>query len=121
MKVERWNRLHPEAEQRVPLVTKLMNETGGPIVAVTDFMTMVPDQVAKWMPRDFLVLGTDGYGRSDSRDNLRHFFETDTGHVVMAALSGLVRSGRMKPSAVTDAMERYGIDAEAPDPAHSHS
>jgi pyruvate dehydrogenase E1 component len=120
LKVERWNRLHPEAEQRVPLVTKMMEETTGPIVAVTDFMTMVPDQVAKWMPRDFIVLGTDGYGRSDSRENLRHFFETSTGHVVMAALSGLVRSGRMKPAVITDAMQRYGIDPEAPDPAHAH-
>jgi pyruvate dehydrogenase E1 component len=120
LKVERWNRLHPELEPRVPLVTKLMEETTGPIVAVTDFMTMVPDQVAKWMPRDFLVLGTDGYGRSDSRKALRHFFETSTGHVVMAALSGLVRFGKVKPETVNDAMERYGIDPEAPDPAHAH-
>jgi pyruvate dehydrogenase E1 component len=97
-----------------------MSESSGPIVAVTDFMTMVPDQVAKWMPRDFIVLGTDGYGRSDSREALRHFFETDTGHVVAAALSGLVRSGRMKSSAVSDAMERYGIDPEAVDPAGAH-
>jgi pyruvate dehydrogenase E1 component len=120
LKVERWNRLHPGEEPRVPLVTKLMEETSGPIVAVTDFMTAVPDQVAKWMPRDYLVLGTDGYGRSDSRQALRHFFETDTGHVVMATLSGLVRSGKMKPEAVKDAMDRYGIDPEAPDPAYAH-
>jgi pyruvate dehydrogenase E1 component len=72
------------------------------------------------MPRDFLVLGTDGYGRSDSRKALRHFFETTTGHVVMAALSGLVRFGKVKPETVNDAMERYGIDPEAPDPAHAH-
>jgi pyruvate dehydrogenase E1 component len=120
LKVERWNRLHPEEEPRVPLVTRLMSESSGPIVAVTDFMTMVPDQVAKWMPRDYVVLGTDGYGRSDSRHALRHFFETDTGHVVAAALSGLVRAGRMKPTAVSDAMDRYDIDPEALDPAHAH-
>ncbi len=118
--VERWNRLHPEEDPRIPLVTRLMAGSSGPIVAVTDFMTMVPDQVAKWMPRDYIVLGTDGYGRSDSRDALRHFFETDTGHVVAAALSGLVRAGRMKPAAVSDAMDRYQIDPEALDPAHSH-
>jgi pyruvate dehydrogenase E1 component len=115
--VERWNRLHPEEEPRIPLVTRLMSDSGGPIVAVTDFMTAVPDQVAKWMPRDYIVLGTDGYGRSDSREALRRFFETDTGHVVAAALSGLVRSGRMKPAAVTDAMNRYDIDPEAMNPA----
>jgi pyruvate dehydrogenase E1 component len=120
LQVERWNRLHPEEEAWVPLVTKLLDGRVGPIVAVTDFMTMVPDQVAKWMPRDFIVLGTDGYGRSDSRAALRKFFETDSGHVVLAALSGLVRAGRMKPSAVTDAMERYGIDPETIDPAHAH-
>ncbi len=120
LKTERWNRLHPDQRRRVPLVTKLLEDSEGPIVAVTDFMTMVPDQVAKWMPRDFLVLGTDGYGRSDSRSNLRHFFETDTGNVVVAALTGLVRQGRIKPEAVIDAMRRYDIDPESPDPAHDH-
>jgi pyruvate dehydrogenase E1 component len=120
LQVERWNRLHPEEEARVPLVTELLNDSEGPIVSVTDFMTMVPDQVAKWMPRDFIVLGTDGYGRSDSRAALRKFFETDKGHIVMAALSGLVRAGRMKPAAVSDAIDRYGIDPEAVDPAHAH-
>jgi pyruvate dehydrogenase E1 component len=118
--VERWNRFHPDQEARVPLVTQLMSGSHGPIVAVTDFMKMVPDQVAKWMPRDYLVLGTDGYGRSDSRRALRRFFETDTGHVVVAALSGLVTSGRIEPAALKDAYDRYGIDPEAPDPAHAH-
>jgi pyruvate dehydrogenase E1 component len=120
LQVERWNRLHPEEEARVPLVTGLLADSKGPIVSVTDFMTMVPDQVAKWMPRDFIVLGTDGYGRSDSRAALRKFFETDTGHVVVAALSGLVRAGRIKPEAVTDAMERYRIDPDTIDPAQAH-
>lgn len=120
LKVERWNRLHPEKERRIPLVTKLLDSSVGPTVAVTDYMTMVPDQVAKWMPRDYLVLGTDGYGRSDSRAALRKFFETDKGHVVVAALSGLVRAGRMDPESVTDAMDRYEIDPEAVDPAHAH-
>jgi pyruvate dehydrogenase E1 component len=120
LRVERWNRLHPEEEPRVPVVTELLESSDGPIVSVTDFMTMVPDQVAKWMPRDFIVLGTDGYGRSDSRAALRKFFETDKGHVVVAALSGLVRTGRMKPEAVTDAMERYRIDPDTIDPAQAH-
>lgn len=104
----------------MPMVTEALSDSEGPIVAVTDFMMMVPDQVAKWMPRDFIVLGTDGYGRSDSRAALRKFFETDTGHVVTAAISGLVRAGRMKPEAVSDAMQRYQIDPEAIDPAHAH-
>jgi len=120
LNVERWNRLHPDQEPRVPLVTKLLADSMGPTVAVTDFMTLVPDQVAKWMPRDFLVLGTDGYGRSDSRSALRRFFETDKGHIVVAALTGLVRAGRLKPPAVIDAIERYQIDAEAVNPAQAH-
>ncbi|MFP4074257.1 MAG: transketolase-like TK C-terminal-containing protein, partial [Actinomycetota bacterium] len=120
LSVERWNRLHPDEERRVPLVTELMNGSDGPTVAVTDFMTMVPDQVAKWMPRDFIVLGTDGYGRSDGREALRKFFETNKGHIIVAALSGLVRAGRMKTEAVSDALERYEIDPETIDPAHAH-
>ncbi len=120
LRVERWNRLHPGENARVPLVTKLLSESEGPVVAVTDFMTMVPDQVAKWVPRDFITLGTDGYGRSDSRRALRRFFETDTGHVVVSSLSGLVKSGRMRIAAVTDAMDRYRIDPEAANPAHAH-
>ncbi len=120
LKVERWNRLHPDQEPRTALVTKLLAESEGPVVAVTDFMTMVPDQVSKWMDRDFITLGTDGYGRSDSRVALRRFFETDTGHVVVAVLSGLVKSGRMKPAAVADALERYGIDPDAGNPALDH-
>ncbi len=120
LKVERWNRLHPDREERVPVVNKMLSPSRGPIVAVTDFMTMVPDQVAKWMPRDYIVLGTDGYGRSDSRSALREFFETNTGHVVTAALSGLARSGRIETSVVADAMRRYEIDPEAVDPAHAH-
>jgi pyruvate dehydrogenase E1 component len=120
LETERWNRLHPTSDARVPLVTRLLSQSTGPIVAVTDFMTMVPDQVAKWVDRDYITLGTDGYGRSDSRHALRHFFETDTGHIVVSALSGLVRTGRVQPNAVTDALTRYDIDPEAADPAHAH-
>ena len=118
--VDRWNRLHPDEEQRTPLVTRLMANVDGPKLAVTDFMTLVPDQVSRWMPGEFTILGTDGFGRSDSRPALRRFFETDTGHVVAAALSALSRSGRIESEAVKDAFERYEIDPETIDPAHAH-
>ncbi len=118
--VDRWNRLHPEQDVRVPLVTRLLSSADGPTVAVTDFMTMVPDQVARWVPGEFITLGTDGYGRSDSRQALRRFFETDTGHVVAATLATLARIGRVDSSAVEDAFRRYQIDPEANDPARSH-
>ena len=120
LEVERWNRLHPEETAKTPLVTSKLQSSEGPIVAVTDFMTLVPDQVAKWMPRDFITLGTDGYGRSDSREALRDFFETSTGHVVTAAISGLVRSGRIEVATLHDAYERYGVDPGGSNPANQH-
>lgn len=115
--VERWNRLHPSATPRTPFVTRTLSAVTGPKIAVTDFMTAVPDQVGRWVPGTYSILGTDGFGRSDSRTALRRFFETDTGHVVFATLSALVREGKLDPSAVDDATERYGIESERRDPA----
>ena len=116
LEVERWNRLHPGEEPRVPYVTASLDGSEGPIVAVTDFMKMVPDQVARWVPRTFITLGTDGFGRSDTREALRRFFEVDTGHVVVAVLSGLAEQGRIDASVVEDAIERYEIDPDVGDP-----
>ncbi|MEX0864867.1 MAG: pyruvate dehydrogenase (acetyl-transferring), homodimeric type [Acidimicrobiia bacterium] len=118
--VERWNRLHPGEAKRTPLVTRLLSSADGPTVAVTDFMKMVPDQIGRWVPGRFVVLGTDGYGRSDSRQNLRRFFETDTGHVVAASLSALADEGRVEVSIVEDAFKRYDIDPETINPARAH-
>jgi pyruvate dehydrogenase E1 component len=120
LEVERWNRLHPGEEKRTPLVTRLLSSADGPTVAVTDFMKMVPDQIGRWVPGRFEVLGTDGYGRSDSRQNLRRFFETDTGHVVAASLSALADEGRVEVSIVEDAFKRYDIDPETINPARAH-
>jgi pyruvate dehydrogenase E1 component len=87
-------------------------------VAVTDFMTAVPDQISRFVPeaRELLVLGTDGMGRSDTREALRTFFEVDAGHVVVSVLTGLMHTGAVDVSVVTDAINRYGIDPEATDP-----
>jgi pyruvate dehydrogenase E1 component len=117
LSVERWNRLHPAAAPRVPRVTELL-EGRGPIVAVTDFMKAVPDQVARWVPEDrrFVPLGTDGFGRSDTREALRHHFETDAGHVVVASLAALAADGAIEPKVVEDAIDRYDVDPEAADP-----
>ena len=113
---ERWSRLHPDQEARVPIVTSKLAEDEGPIVAVTDYMTSVPDQISRWAPRRFTPLGTDGYGRSDTREALRSFFEVNTGHVVVAVLTGLVADGVLGPEVVADAIARYGIDPETPNP-----
>jgi pyruvate dehydrogenase E1 component len=110
LEVERWNRLHPDGPERVPLITRALSAIGGPIVAVTDYMKIVPDQVARWVPGRFVPLGTDGFGRSDTRESLRRFFETDAGHVVVATLAASAADGAVDTSAVRDAVVRYGID-----------
>jgi pyruvate dehydrogenase E1 component len=116
MSTERWNRLHPGQPERVPYVAERLAESDGPIVAVTDFMRSVPDQVARWMPRRFLSLGTDGFGRSDTRDVLRRFFEVDAGHIVIAVLSGLAADGAVPESSVVEAICAYGVEVDSPDP-----
>ena len=114
---ERWNRLHPTQPARVPLVTELLAGSPGPIVAVTDFMKIVPEQVARWLPgRNFTPLGTDGMGRSDTREALRRFFEIDEGHVVVAVLHALAGQGQVDADLVAKAISDYGIDPEAVDP-----
>jgi len=114
--VERHNRLHPDLPPRQPLVTASLEGSPGPIVAVTDFVRAVPDQVARWAPRRFTSLGTDGFGRSDTREVLRRFFETDAAHLVVAALEGLEADGAVPAGTAGGAMVKYGIDADAPDP-----
>ena len=118
LSTERWNRLHPEEPGQVARVTELLAGTG-PVVAVTDFMKAVPDQIGRWVPdgRRFTPLGTDGFGRSDTREALRRHFETDTGHVVTAVLSSLATDGTVEASLVKDAIDRYGLDPDAADPA----
>jgi pyruvate dehydrogenase E1 component len=115
--VERWNRLHPTEAPRVPYVTEVLNGSEGPVVAVTDFMKVVPDQVARWVPHPFIPLGTDGYGLSDIRPALRRYFETDAPHVAVAVLSGLSRTGDVKAETVAEAIRRYDLDPEAANPA----
>jgi pyruvate dehydrogenase E1 component len=116
LETERHNRLHPSDPPRIPYVTQALANADGPIVAVTDFMKTVPDQVARWVPAPFVSLGTDGFGRSDTRAALRRYFETDAAHVVVAALDGLRQAGEGKAEEVEDAIRRYGIDPDRADP-----
>ncbi len=116
LSVERWNRLHPSEPARTPYITDSLASAEGPFVAVTDFMKAVPDQVSRWVPGHFTPLGTDGYGRSDTREALRRHFEVDAAHLVVAVLKALSDTGEGKPEEVADAVARYGIDPEAPDP-----
>ena len=127
--VDRWNRLHPDEAPRVPRVTRLLTQASpdadaesaepsapAPVVAVTDYLTLVPDMVTRWVPRPFSVLGTDGFGRSDTREDLRRFFEVDAAHVTVAVLTALARSGRMPSEKVTKAIRDLGIDPEIAPP-----
>ncbi|MDQ2827317.1 MAG: pyruvate dehydrogenase (acetyl-transferring), homodimeric type [Actinomycetota bacterium] len=116
LSVDRWNRLHPTEAARRPYVTEVLADAQGPVVAVTDFMKAVPDQISRWVPGPYRSLGTDGYGRSDTRANLRRHFETDTANVIVAVLSALTDTEDAKPQEVADAIARYGIDPEGVDP-----
>jgi len=112
---ERWNRLHPGDTARTPYITEVLKGQDGPFVAVTDFMKLVPDQVARWIPGHFTPLGTDGYGRSDTRELLRAYFETDAPSIVVATLDALLATGEGKAEEVGDAIKRYGLDPEKRD------
>ena len=117
MAVRRWNRLHPTSKPRTAYVTEQLAARRGPIVAATDYMEAVPEQIRPFVDRRFAVLGTDGFGRSDTRQQLRNFFEVDRRHIVVAALHALAQEGEFKAKLVKEAIARYGIDPDAPDPA----
>jgi pyruvate dehydrogenase E1 component len=116
---ERWNLLHPEGKARVPYVTQMLaKRPAGPVVAASDYIKTFADQIRPFVPKEraYRVLGTDGFGRSDSREKLRYFFEVDRHFVVVAALKALVEQGEGKAKAVADALKKYGIDTDKPDP-----
>ena len=116
LQVERWNRLHPDQQARIPYVAQVLGPDGGPVVVATDWVKTLPDMVAPWITAPYLVLGTDGFGRSDTREALRDHFEIDARHIAAAALSGLARAGDWDPAAAAAAIRDLGIDPDGPDP-----
>jgi len=116
--VQRRNRLNPLGDRLVPLVTRKLEDSDGPIIAVSDWMGAVVGQINRWTPRPMSVLGTDGFGRSDTREALRSFFEVDAAHIVVTVLNALARDGEIERSVVAEAIEHFGIDPDRPDPAH---
>ncbi|HZU78982.1 MAG TPA: pyruvate dehydrogenase (acetyl-transferring), homodimeric type, partial [Acidimicrobiales bacterium] len=116
LSTERANRLHPTDAARPSRVEQLLGDEEGPVVAVTDYIRAVPDQIARWVPRPYVSLGTDGFGRSDTRQALRRFFEVDAAHVVVAVLAALAQAGEGKPEDVERAIAHYGIETGAADP-----
>jgi len=115
---ERWNLLHPEAKPRVPYATRVLQDKPGPVIAASDYIKSFAEQIRPFVPqgRSYKVLGTDGFGRSDSRARLRHFFEVNRHFVAVAALKSLADQGEVKPKQVAEAIKKYGIDPEKPDP-----
>jgi pyruvate dehydrogenase E1 component len=115
---DRWNLVHPTEQARLPYVTQLLKDTQGPIVATTDYMRLFAEQIRAYIPngRTYKVLGTDGFGRSDSRAKLREFFEVNRYYITVAALKSLAEEGKIPAQTVADAIAKYGIDPNKPNP-----
>jgi pyruvate dehydrogenase E1 component len=121
LSTDRWNRLHPGAKPRVPYVSQVLGPDGGPIVAASDWIKSLPDMVSRWLPVGYAVLGTDGFGRSDTREALRAFFEIDPPQIAAATLAALARCGTIPEKRATKAIRDLGLDPEKTDPLASSS
>ena len=114
---ERWNTRHPQDSARVPYVTQALAATQGPVIAVTDYVRAIPEQIRAFIPgKRYVTLGTDGFGRSDTREALRRFFEVDRWNIVVTTLKALADEGMVPTSTVSDAIKNYGLDTEKPNP-----
>ena len=116
LECSRWNMLHPLEEPRTAYLTSRLAEHQGPCVAATDYIRAYAGQIREYVPRRYRCLGTDGFGRSDSRSKLREYFEVNRYYVAVAALKTLADDGEVEPQVVADAIARYGIDPEKPNP-----
>jgi pyruvate dehydrogenase E1 component len=117
LEADRWNRLHPADTPRQPYLSTVLDKTQGPIIAACDYMKIVPDQIAPWLPGRMVALGTDGFGRSDNREQLRRFFEVDAESIALAALHKLAANGEFSREKAAKAVDELGIDPEKPNPA----
>ncbi len=116
LEVEHWNRLHPLDKPRVAYITSCLQETKGPVIAATDYVKQYAEQVRAFVPRTYVVLGTDGFGRSDSRQKLRQFFEVDRYYVLVSALKALADEGLVAKELVVKAIQKYQINPDKPNP-----
>jgi pyruvate dehydrogenase E1 component len=116
---ERWNRLHPAEKERVPYVVTALGKAAGPIVAASDYMKSMPDNLSPWLGSRLVTLGTDGFGRSDNREHLRRHFEVDAESIVAATLSKLAREGVVKPKVAEKAFAELGLSTESKGAAHA--
>ena len=114
--VQRWNMLHPQAEPRISYVSQCLAGRQGPVIAATDYIRAYAEQIRPYIEQPYLVLGTDGFGRSDMRRRLRAFFEVDRHYVVVAALKALVDAGEIEAATLSKAIKQYGLDPDKPNP-----
>ena len=114
--IERYNAMHPEKKAKESYVSKQLNDRQGPVIAATDYMRLFAEQIRPFVANRYVTLGTDGYGRSDTRERLRHFFEVDAKYIVLTTLNALVAEGSIDKSKVVDAMKRYNINPDKLDP-----
>jgi pyruvate dehydrogenase E1 component len=115
--VERWNMLHPTETPKKPYVSMLFEHEVGPFIAASDYVKSVPAQIAPWLPGGLFALGTDGFGRSETRQALRRFFEVDAESITVATLHALAERGKVKPELVARAIRELGVDPEKPNPS----
>src|SRR5205823_7717166 len=116
---ERWNMLHPAEAAKVPYVTQMLKDAQGPFIAASDYMKVLPESLGKWVPGQLVSLGTDGFGRSESRTALRDFFEVDARYIVLATLGALAREKKIGTDVVKRAVAELGINPEKANPAVS--
>jgi pyruvate dehydrogenase E1 component len=116
---ERWNMLHPAEPPRMPYVAQCLKDAPGVLVAASDYVKAMPDAIDRWLPRPIVALGTDGFGRSETRAALREFFEVDYRYVIVATLGALARDGKIDPSLVEQAIKAHNINPEKLNPAVS--
>jgi pyruvate dehydrogenase E1 component len=116
MAKDRWNAMHPGEKPRISYVEEALQGRKGPVIAATDYIKLHADSIRAFLPRRYRVLGTDGFGRSDTRANLRHFFEVNRFWITVHALKALADEGQLPAAKVAEAMKKYGLDAEKPNP-----
>jgi pyruvate dehydrogenase E1 component len=119
LNVERWNMLHPNEKPKVPYVTQCLADEPGVFVAASDYMKILPDSIVRWSPKPIASLGTDGFGRSESRQALRDFFEVDYRYVTLAALQSLAKEGDIDSDTLSGAMEELEVDPAKANPMTS--
>ncbi|MEJ2114714.1 MAG: pyruvate dehydrogenase (acetyl-transferring), homodimeric type [Gammaproteobacteria bacterium] len=119
MEVQRWNMLHPNETKKVSYVEKCLDDKIGPVIAASDYMKIYADQIRPYIKANYVVLGTDGFGRSDTRKQLRYHFEVNANYIAIAAIHSLVEQGKIDSSVLNSAMQKYGIDPEKADPVVS--